>query len=155
MAVQKIINGPSKWDLMLGFFENKGVTFTLEDGTVVFMNGIDAMWDMSLYESIDPDSERLIDEGYLLRGPDEGGDIEIFVEYCTRSRGVFACWFLGVSSPTRLSCPPSGRRSWVFATCIRPARPDDVELAPSRGGLNICLTNGRVSFLLCRNRHVS
>lgn len=86
MAVRKIIEGPSSWDIMLGFFSKKEVVFTLGDGVVVRMGGIDGMWDMGDYNSIDPDIDESIDEGYLLCGPDETGNNEIFVEYRTQAR---------------------------------------------------------------------
>lgn len=109
MAIQKIVNGPSRWGIMLGFFEKKEVTFTLEDGTIVIMNSVDAMWNMSLYDSIDPDSEIVFDEGYLLSGADETGDCEIFVEYCARSRqGI--CLLV----PSR-EVPGSAFMPWVWS----------------------------------------
>lgn len=94
MAAQKIINGPSRWDIMLSFFENRELTFTLEGGTVVKMKYIDAMWDMHACDPFDEDIAKGdvdyfnggVAEGYLLRGPSESGDTEVFVEYRVRSR---------------------------------------------------------------------
>lgn len=94
MAALTIKQGPSKWDIMLGFFEDKELHFTLDDGTVITMQYVDAMWDMHgcdpLGDEVAPGDKDYfnggIGEGYLLRGPDDTGDYEIFVEYRVRSR---------------------------------------------------------------------
>jgi hypothetical protein len=96
MTTQKIINGPSKWDIMLCFFENKRITFTLEDGTIIEVDEIDCMWNMSGYDSyadvnsFKPNDTDHIDgfvvEGYLLRGYQYASDKLSFIEYLLRSR---------------------------------------------------------------------
>lgn len=99
MTAQKIINGPSKWDIMLSFFEGKKINFTLEDGVVVDIAHVECMWSMVEYISLTPNIDIDKDddandpslEGYLLRGHQESSEKIIFIEYYLRSRkGYYA-----------------------------------------------------------------
>lgn len=99
MCAQKIIDGPSKWEIMLALFDGQDIKFRLEDGSVIVMDGIDAIWDMHCYESlgdqIQPEDVDYynggISEGYLIRGALKSSDGEIFVEYRPLSgRGLCA-----------------------------------------------------------------
>lgn len=91
MAAQNITKGPSRWDIMLSFFERKELTFTLEDGTVVTMEHITAMMNMRGCEPLVGDfilgeTGSDIAECYLLRGPVRDTYQDAFIEYRVRSR---------------------------------------------------------------------
>lgn len=98
MTAQKIINGPSKWDIMLSFFEGMTISFTLEDGVVVEIDDIECMWNMTEYISLTPNADIDNDdannrslEGFLLRGLHDSSEKIIFIEYYLRSRkGYYA-----------------------------------------------------------------
>lgn len=99
MTAQKIINGPSKWDIMLSFFEGKRISFTLEDGAVIEINHLECMWNMTEYNSLTPNADIDNDddandpslEGFLLRGLDDSSEKITFIEYYLRSRkGYYA-----------------------------------------------------------------
>jgi len=95
MATQRIINGPSKWDIMLSFFEEKPITFTLEDGTIVKISSTLCMWNMRGYDplvgSVSGSDKQLgpgLAEAYLLRcfHDEPTQQEEVFIEYRLRSR---------------------------------------------------------------------
>ncbi len=93
MATQRIINGPSRWDIMLSFFEDKPITFTLKEGVIVKVSSLFCMWNMAGYEPLvgevnqwDDAGRAGLSESYLLRGfvgPDYKHG---FIEYHLRSR---------------------------------------------------------------------
>lgn len=92
MTPQKIVKGPSKWDVMLGFFEGKDVTFTMSDGSTVTLDGIDSLVQHSHYDSLSWDDAAYkedvsngVQEAWLIQGDTAEGQ-EVFIEYLPLSR---------------------------------------------------------------------
>jgi hypothetical protein len=84
--------GPSKWDVILAFFENREVMFTLMDGTVVTLDGIDALIQHTAYDTLEDPSWYGEDvscgtkEAWLITGRCVETGEEAFIEYLPLSR---------------------------------------------------------------------
>lgn len=81
--------GPSQWEVMLSLFENKVISFTLENGYVmpVILSTVHDFRAYNMLNRTENHDREHIDQGWLLHGSvHDDWDQDAFIEYDMRNR---------------------------------------------------------------------
>lgn len=132
MATQRIINGPSRWDIMLSFFEDKPITFTLKEGVIVKVSSLFCMWNMAGYEPLVGEVNQWDDAGRGLDCPSLTCSEVLSVPTISMASSsiIYGHARVSVSSWKTMTCltstgssPTTGQRPWGSKTVTTASPP--------------------------------